>query len=156
MALPGPKISSRGGNLFETILSALVILVAVGFMVFFFRQTGTGHLGSYSLKVSMAESSGLAVGSEVRLAGVKIGSVTGLALEPRSYRALVEMRIRDDLLLPADSVARVSTSALGYVYLALTPGHSRQVLPEGGTLGLPRNVAPAKDEQARLAARRPG
>ena len=85
MALPVPKISSRGGNLFETIISALVILVALGFMAFFINRTSTGHLGSYGLKVSLADASGLSEGSEVRLAGVKVGSVTGLTLEPTSW-----------------------------------------------------------------------
>lgn len=153
MALPGPKVSSRGGNLFETILSAFVILVAVGFMLFFFRQTGTGHLGSYGLKVSLADASGLAVGGEVRLAGAKVGSVTGLALDPQSYRALVEIRIRDDLLLPEDSRAGISSSAFGDIYLTLTPGHAAKVIPQGGTIGTP---PPAKGDQAALAHRGPG
>lgn len=100
-------------------LSALVILVAVGFAMFFFRQTGTGHLGSYTLEVSLADASGLTAGSEVRLAGAKIGSITGVTLEQPSYRALVEVQIRDDLLLPADSRASVSSSPISGVYLAL-------------------------------------
>ena len=137
MALPVPKTSPRGGNLFETIISALVILVAIGFMVFFFNRVSTGHLGSYGLKVSMADASGLSEGSEVRLAGVKVGSVTGLTLEPTSYRAVVEIRVRDDLSLPADSTAAVSSSALGGLYLALVPGHSAVPIAEGAVIGLP-------------------
>ena len=141
MALPVPKISTRGGNLFETIISALVVLVAIGFMVFFVNRTSTGHLGSYGLKVSLADASGLSEGSEVRLAGVKVGSVTGLTLEPVSYRAVVEIRIRDDLSLPADSIATVSSSALGGLYLALVPGRSPATLGEGATIGLPAHKA---------------
>ena len=141
MALPVPKISSRGGNLFETIISALVILVALGFMAFFINRTSTGHLGSYGLKVSLADASGLSEGSEVRLAGVKVGSVTGLTLEPTSYRAVVEIRVRDDLFLPADSTAAVSSSSLGGLYLALVPGHSAVPIAEGAVIGLPHGVA---------------
>ena len=136
MALPVPKTSSGGGNLFETMISALVILVAIGFMLFFFKETGTGHLGSYGLKVNMADASGLSVGSEVRLAGVKIGSVTGLALDQGS-RVLVDIRIRDDLTLPADSKAAVSSSPWGGIYLSLLPGHSPARIGEGGTIGQP-------------------
>jgi phospholipid/cholesterol/gamma-HCH transport system substrate-binding protein len=144
MALPVPNTSPRGGNLFETILSALVILVAIGFMVFFFNQVSTGHLGSYGLKVSMADASGLSEGSEVRLAGVKVGTVTGLTLEPTSYRAVVEISVRDDLSLPVDSRAAVSSSALGGLYLALVPGHSAAIIAEGDTIGLPIGRAPAR------------
>lgn len=142
MALPVPKTSPRGGNLFETIISALVVVVAIGFMVFFVNRTSTGHLGSYGLKVSMADASGLSPGSEVRLAGVKVGSVTGLTLESMSYRAVVEIRIRDDLALPADSTAAVSSSALGGIYLALVPGRSTITLGEGAMIGRP--AAPHK------------
>ena len=144
MALPVPKTLPRGGNLFETIISALVILVAIGFMVFFVNRTSTGHLGSYDLEVNLVDASGLSIGSEVRLAGVKVGSVTGLALEPVSYRAVVDIRIRDDLSLPADSRAAVSSSALGGLYLAIVPGRSAATLGEGSTIGLPAPAHKAK------------
>lgn len=137
MALPMPLANRRGGNLFETILSALVVLVAIGFFAFFMKQVGTGHLGSYMLRVSLADAAGLSVGSEVRLAGAKIGSVTGLTLEQPSYRAIVEVRIRDDLFLPQDSAANVSSSALGDVYLSLNPGRAPRSLSPGGLLGAP-------------------
>jgi len=149
-------MSPRGGNLFETVISALVILVAVGFAVFFFRQTGTGHLGSYGLEVSMADAAGLSAGSEVRLAGAKIGSVTSVTLELPSYRALVAIQIRDDLALPIDSKASVSASALGGLYLALSPGHSPKTLPEGGAIGRPQQRGLSKQDQADLLHRPAG
>jgi phospholipid/cholesterol/gamma-HCH transport system substrate-binding protein len=146
MALPVPQNSPRGGNLFETIISALVVLVAIGFMIFFFNRTSTGHLGSYALKVSMGDASGLSAGSEVRLGGVKIGAVTGLALEPVTYRALVDIRIRDDLALPVDSVATATASPMGGMHLALSPGRAKAVLAEGDVIGRPRR-APSRQAQ---------
>jgi phospholipid/cholesterol/gamma-HCH transport system substrate-binding protein len=73
----------------------------------------------------------------VRLAGAKVGSVTGLTLDQASYRAMVEIRIRDDLELPADSAVGVSASPLGDIYLSLTPGRSEAKIPQGGTIGAP-------------------
>jgi ABC-type transporter Mla subunit MlaD len=63
--------------------------------------------------------------------------VTGLSLDQSSYRALVTIRIRDDLALPADSAAAVSSSALGDVFLTLTPGHQAGTIPAGGMIGPP-------------------
>jgi phospholipid/cholesterol/gamma-HCH transport system substrate-binding protein len=137
MALPVPHTSQRGGNLFETIISALVIVIAVAFFVYFMMQTGTGHLGSYALRVSLADASGLSVGSGVRVSGAKVGSITKLDLDQKTYRAIVEIRIRDDLFLPADSRATVTASPLGEIYLTLTPGHAGKIVPEGATVGLP-------------------
>jgi len=155
MALPGPKVSPRGGNLFETILSALVVLVAIGFAVFFFLQTGTGHFGSYSLRVSMSDASGLSIGSDVRLAGVKIGSVIGVSFEQLSHRAVVEIKIRDDLALPVDSRASVSFSPFGDIYLGLVPGHQAKTIPRGGTMNLPGPARP-KADQVSLGRRHAG
>jgi phospholipid/cholesterol/gamma-HCH transport system substrate-binding protein len=143
MALPVPKISNRGGNLFETIISAMVILVAAGFGVYVFILTGTHHLGSYPLRISMANASGLSVGTEVRLAGARVGTVSGVALDQRSYRALVRISIRDDLLLPADSSAQIASSPMGDTYLSLTPGHAPRILPKDGLLGAPSPLPPS-------------
>lgn len=124
MALPIPKVSLRGGNVFETIISALVVLVAIGFLAYIFVRTGTGHLGSYPLRIRIADASGLDVGSDVRLGGTKIGSITRLWLDKSDYSAVVEAAIRDDLTLPADSRASIATSTLSNPYLSITPGHA--------------------------------
>jgi phospholipid/cholesterol/gamma-HCH transport system substrate-binding protein len=154
MALPVPQASGQGGSLFETIISALVIVIALSFGVYFFVQTGTGHLGSYPLRASMADASGLSVGSEVRLSGAKIGSVTGVSLDQQSYRAVLEIRIRDDLFLPVDSTVTVSASALGDIYLALNPGHSDVMVPRDGVIGAPLHP-PRRGSPMRLSESSP-
>jgi phospholipid/cholesterol/gamma-HCH transport system substrate-binding protein len=135
MALPFPKVSLKGGNVFETILSALVILVAIGFLVFIFIRTGTGHLGSYSLRIRMADASGLVVGGDVRLGGTKIGVITGLSLDSSDYGAVVEAQIRDDLTLPVDSRASVTSSTLSNPYLSISPGRSTLSVGANGEIG---------------------
>jgi phospholipid/cholesterol/gamma-HCH transport system substrate-binding protein len=132
MALPIPKVSLKGGNVFETLLSAMVILVALGFLAFLLLRTGTGHLGSYALRVRVADASGLTVGSDVRLGGTKIGSITNLWLDKSDYSAVIEAQIRDDLALPVDSGASIATSTLSNPYLSISPGHSpEKARPEG-------------------------
>ena len=138
MALPIPKASLKGGNIFETLLSASVILVAIAFLIFIFLRTGTGHLGSYSLRIRMADASVLVVGSDVRLGGTKIGAVTGLALDKQDYSAVVEAQIRDDLALPVDSRGSITSSTLGNPYLTISPGHATETVRPDGEIGVGR------------------
>ena len=134
MALPVARGTLRTGNVFETIVSGLVIAVAIAFLAFMVVRTGTGHIGSYALRIRMADAGGLSIGSEVRLSGTKVGSVAGLWLNPADYSAIVTVRLRDDLVLPVDSLAGVSSSALGEVFLAITPGHASRTVPPDGEL----------------------
>lgn len=135
MALPIPKVSFKAGNVFETLLSAMVILVGIGFVGFILLRTGTGHLGSYTLRVRVADASGLTMGSDVRLGGTKIGSITGLWLDKSDYSAVVETQIRDDLALPVDSGASIATSTLSNPYLSISPGHSSEKARPDGEIG---------------------
>jgi phospholipid/cholesterol/gamma-HCH transport system substrate-binding protein len=132
-----PNVTLRPGNVFETIISGLVIVVAVLFIGFVVMRTGTGHLGSYDLHVRLADAGGVKVGGDVRLGGTKIGSVLGLRLDPADYSAVLDVRVRDDLALPADSTAGISGSVLGEQYVAITPGHADRKLQAGGELGRP-------------------
>jgi phospholipid/cholesterol/gamma-HCH transport system substrate-binding protein len=140
-----PQGLRPAGNWFETIISALIIMVAVGFLVFVYARTGTGHLGSYPLAIRLPTAAGLDVGKDVRVGGVKVGSISSLSLDPVHYSAIVEISVRDDLSLPVDSTATVSSTVLGESYLAIAPGHSTRSASPGTVLGQPpaKAVAPA-------------
>jgi phospholipid/cholesterol/gamma-HCH transport system substrate-binding protein len=135
MALPKPNVTLKAGNVFETIVSGLVIVVSVLFVGFIVMRTGTGHLGSYDLQVRLADAGGVKVGSDVRLGGTKIGSVLNLRLDPADYSAVLNVRVRDDLALPVDSTAGISGSVLGEQYVAISPGHAEKKVQPGGELG---------------------
>lgn len=134
MALPMPNAGLKAGNVFETVVSGLVILVAIAFVVFLVARTGTGHLGSYDLQVRLADAGGVKVGSDVRLGGTKIGSVLSLDLDPKDYSAVLNVRVRDDLSLPVDSAAVVSGSVLGEQFVSISPGRSETKVKPGGEL----------------------
>lgn len=135
MALPKPNVTLKAGNAFETIVSGLVILVAVWFLFFIVTRTGTGHLGSYDLQVRLADAGGVKVGGDVRLGGTKIGSVLSLDLDPADYSALLRVRVRDDLALPVDSTANVSGAVLGEQFVSINPGRAEKTVQPGGELG---------------------
>ena len=141
MAVPSDALRSH--NVFETIVSALVIVVALAFLVFFYASTGTGRFGSYELSARMADASGLDLNADIRVGGIKVGSVTGLTVMPKTYLAIVHFRVRDDLFLPVDSRLSITYPQMGNAYLTIQPGHSRSRMNPGGEFQLPAN-RPAK------------
>jgi phospholipid/cholesterol/gamma-HCH transport system substrate-binding protein len=78
-------------GLFNTVLSATIIVVAVVFFGFILYRTGTGHMGSYHLVARMDNAAGLRVGTDVRISGVKIGRVAALSLDSARRAALVDI-----------------------------------------------------------------
>jgi len=130
------------GSWAENTLSAIIMIAALVFLVFMVRATGTGHLGSYGLVAQMNDAAGLRVGTDVRISGIKVGRVAGLSLDASGRKALVELRVRDDLALPADSTVMVSTPVMSDVALTITPGHAARTIPPGGHI--PQWHAPEK------------
>src|ERR1700761_5173674 len=120
-------------NFAETLIGALVVAVAVAFLAFTYMRTGTGSLSGYEVNARLPKVDGLGIGTDVRLAGVKIGKVTDLVLDPKTYLVTVHMNIRDDIKVPADSSVLVTSAGLlGSQYLSITPGGDDKMLASGG------------------------
>jgi len=122
-------------NTFETLIGAIVIAVAVGFLYFAYVNTNSTGLSGYDLDAKFQRVDGLNVGTDVRLSGIKIGNVSSLSLDPKTYQATVHLNIRSDVKLPDDSSIMVtSTGLLGNSYLSVSPGGSDGMLAPGGTI----------------------
>ena len=89
--------------------------------------------GSYPLTASFRSAEGISVGTDVRLAGITVGSVTGLELDPRDLsRRRRPSRVAGDLALPEDSDVKIaSESLLGGSFVEITPGASEFMLAAG-------------------------
>ena len=135
MALPAGTL--RSNNSFETIIAALIVAVALGFLVFGYFQIWTGRFGSYELQANLPGADGLILSSDVRVSGLKVGAVTGLSVTNPNFRAHVRFRIRDDLFLPVDSSFTVTYPPMGNPYLTIQPGHSRRRALPGSVFGRP-------------------
>lgn len=122
-------------NIIETVLGAVVLLVAGVFLLYSTTATKAGAVSGYEVTVRFNEIGGLKKGSDVRIGGVKIGSVKTINLDPATYQASVVMSIEDDVKLPVDTAARVSSESLmGGAYLALDPGGDEANIRAGGTV----------------------
>jgi phospholipid/cholesterol/gamma-HCH transport system substrate-binding protein len=122
-------------NILETIMGAVVLIVAGVFMVFAYDSADISVENGYDVKGKFANASGIALGSDVRIGGIKVGIVSGLGLDPDSYEAVVTMNVRHATKLPTDSSASiVSSGLLGEKYVQLTPGADDNMLKNGGTI----------------------
>ena len=119
-------------NLSETLIGAGVVAVALAFAAYSYYHTGAGALAGYEVNAKVAKADGLAVGTDVRLAGIKVGTVSDLTLDPKTYLVTVHMNIRDDVKLPVDSSVLVTQAGfLGGQYLSITPGGDDKMMAAG-------------------------
>lgn len=122
-------------SLVETLIGAAVLAVAALFLVFAYTSTGTGAVSGYEVKASFSRVDGVNVGTDVRLSGIKVGTVSRLALNPKTYSAVVTMSLRNDVKIPEDSSVRVTSEGLlGNQYLSIEPGGSNQMIAPGGEI----------------------
>lgn len=122
-------------NVFETALGAVVLIVAALFLVIALRSADVGaayQAEGYTLRANFTALGSLGVGSDVRLSGVKVGSVTDVTLDPETYLAQVSLRIREDVALPLDTTAQIASDGLlGGHHLQLEPGGEIEMLQDG-------------------------
>ena len=123
-------------NLVEAAIGLLVVVAAAAFVAFAWARTGAGEgQGGTSLTARFPNIGGVTLGTDVKVAGVKVGRVTGLSLDPGSYQAVLTLSVDPALKLPIDSSAAVTSEGLlGGNYIALTPGAEADMLKDGGEI----------------------
>ena len=122
-------------NLIETVMGAVVLVVAALFIVFAYSKAEVGAVEGYEIQEKFDRVDGILAGSDVRMSGIKIGTVTASSLDPKTYFAEVKMNIRSDVKIPDDTSIAVSTDGLlGDKFLALSPGGSDDMLEPGGEI----------------------
>lgn len=138
-------------NIIETGMGAVVILVAVFFLVFSYGVTDHTPAAGYDVIAKFNAIDGLAVGSDVRIAGVKIGTVVDQTIDQTEYRAVVRMKINPDIKLAKDTVVRISSAGLlGGKYIKLEPGSAKDALKEGGLLTNTKDVVSLEELLGRV------
>jgi phospholipid/cholesterol/gamma-HCH transport system substrate-binding protein len=120
----------------EVIVGAAVLIATLGFLAYAVQATGlVRDTGDMALTASFRSAEGVTVGTEIRLAGVKVGTVTGIALDPVTFRATTSLSLISDLPIPVDSSAIVASEGLlGGTYIEIVPGGSFDNLAPGGEI----------------------
>ncbi|MGO4916599.1 outer membrane lipid asymmetry maintenance protein MlaD [Pseudogemmobacter sp. W21_MBD1_M6] len=120
-------------NTTEVIVGGVVLAAAIGFVVFAGQATGFSRAGGdYPLVASFRSAEGIEIGSDVRLAGVKIGTVTGLELNAETFRAQTRVAIVNSVQIPDDSAIVVASEGLlGGNFVEIMPGGSLTTFAPG-------------------------
>jgi phospholipid/cholesterol/gamma-HCH transport system substrate-binding protein len=123
----------------ETIVGAAVIALAVGFFLYASKTSGVGGGSSTGYKViaEFDNAEGINIGTDVRLAGIKIGTVTGQSLNAENYMARLELTLDPKVALSDDTAAKVTSEGLlGSKFISMEPGGSETKLAEGSMMTL--------------------
>ncbi len=123
-------------NIVEALIGLFVVLIAIFFVLFAWQRTGGGgSAGALHVTALFPNASGVAVGTDVRIAGLKVGTVSKQRLDPQSYQAEVTLSLDPKTKVPADSSAAISSEGLlGGTYIALMPGGDPTPLKDGDTI----------------------
>ncbi|MEQ9555700.1 MAG: outer membrane lipid asymmetry maintenance protein MlaD [Rhodospirillales bacterium] len=136
-----------GRNAIETVLGAVVLIVAGVFLFFAFNVAQVKAVSGYEIKAHFLKIGGLSKGSDVRINGIKIGTVLDRVLDPQTFEAVVIMSIRPDVKLPKDTVATIgSEGILGGKYIRLKPGQDAETLPAGGRIAKVEDFKSLEDQ----------
>jgi phospholipid/cholesterol/gamma-HCH transport system substrate-binding protein len=121
-------------NTTEVLVGGAVLAAAVGFLVFAAQGAGLSTRGdAYELRASFRSAEGVRVGTDVRLAGVKVGSVTDLQLNPQTFFADARLSVQAGIEVPDDSTVLISSEGLlGGNFVEILPGGSLENVPPGG------------------------
>jgi len=119
----------------ETLTGAVVLLVAIAFLAYAVAHSGRTAGSGYPLMARFDHIDGLAPGADVRIAGVKVGTVTNEQIDPTSFLATVSFTVQDGIQLSKDTGAAItSESLLGGKYISLSPGGDNINLKPGETI----------------------
>ena len=122
-------------NTLETVMGAIVLLAAVGFVALAYEAADVKGNGGYEIAAEFGSTGGLSVGDDVRISGIKVGQVTAQQLDSVTYVAKVSMAIDPTIKIPSDSSARITAaSLLGGNYLELMPGAATDTLAAGAVI----------------------
>lgn len=136
-----------GRNLIETVMGAVVLLVAGLFIFFAYDMAQVATVKGYTVSATFSRIGGLTRGSDVRISGIKVGTVADTRLDPKTYYAEVMLSIAPDVKLPADTAASISSEGLlGGKYVRLEPGQSKDRIADGGAITKTQDYRTLEDQ----------
>lgn len=123
-----------GRNIIETVMGAVVLVVAFGFLAFAYQNSGVKKVEGYAVSAKFNNITGLSLGSDVRVGGIKVGVVSDMSLD-ENYQAVTTMQLKSDVKIPLDSTAAVvGDGLLGSKFVAIEPGGDDVMLKAGDNI----------------------
>jgi len=120
---------------FEVTVGAVVILVAGLFLSFAYSHMDRRPANGFEITARFDRVDGIRAGTDVRISGIKVGTVTGTSLDSNTFQAVVSMALSSDVKVPSDSSLKVASEGLlGGNFLAIEPGGDDRILGAGGQI----------------------
>lgn len=130
----------------ETIMGVVVIVIAALFLFFAYRVSDLQVVKGYTVSAHFLKVGGLTIGSDVRINGIKVGTVISQKLNPEDYVAEIKMSLSPDLKLPKDSVAVIASSGLmGNKFIKIEPGQDTEILADGDEISRTKDFKTLED-----------
>ena len=130
----------------ESIMGIVVIFVAAFFLYFAYQVSDLQVVKGYDINARFLKVGGLNVGSDVRINGIKVGTVIAQNLDPEDYVADVKLSISSNIQLPKDSVVSVVSDGLvGNKFIKIEPGKSKEFLQNGDTVANTKDFKTLED-----------
>lgn len=122
-------------NLLETVMGAVVIVVAVIFLVFAYHSAEIRSVSGYTLSAKFDHIDGVHEGADIRMSGIKVGTIVSTSLDTKTFQAVLKLSIDNTIKLPVDTIATITQNGLlGDPFMSLVPGNSDKTVPPGGEL----------------------
>lgn len=116
----------------ETIMGIVVLAVAALFMMFAYSVSDLQVVKGYEIKARFLKVGGLNTGADVRINGVKVGTVLSQKISPQDYMVDVKMSISPEVALPKDSIISIAGDGLmGDKFVKIEPGKSSETITPG-------------------------
>lgn len=123
-------------NIIETVLGAVVLLVAAIFLLFALQFSSSAGVKGYNIVGEFRHVDGLKLGDEVRMAGIRVGTVSTVTLRPEDYTAIVTLRMEPGVEISTDSTLSIHTDGLfGGKYLEIQIGGETENMKPGQRFG---------------------
>lgn len=124
-----------GRNLIETIMGGIVLVVAGYFLIFAYSKADLNEIDGYEITAEFISIGSIGTGADVRINGIKVGSVLRQSLDPKSFNAVLTLGIASEVRLPENTSAAIASSGLiGDAYVRLQPGDSKTTIAQGGRI----------------------
>lgn len=122
-------------NIVETLIGAVVLFVAGGFLWYAYTRTDVAKVEGYEVIARFDKVDGLNVGADVKVSGIKVGTVAEQSLDPLTFLAVVKINLKNEFQLPKDSSAKITSDGLlGGKFISLVPGGAEENLAAGDSI----------------------
>jgi len=123
---------NKSHNYFDFLIGSLVLLGAIGFFFYSFKNSKISTNEGYNIFAKFENADGISIGSDIKISGIKVGSIVEQSLDEKTFKANLKMNVLDNIKIPSDSSAKiVSEGLLGSKYISISLGGDEENLKDG-------------------------